>query len=96
MDSIQGTVDDVIYNLWGMKEPNCVKRIMATDGRLLADDTCKDTVRIWKGNLDDVVKKFKYKLPFYWCFRYRYEVDNRINLRHALPIIENTRMTDQW
>ena len=47
-DAIQGTVDDVIYNLWGMKEPNYVMRMMATGGRLLADDTCKETVRRWK------------------------------------------------
>ena len=46
-DSIHVTVDDVIYNLWGMKEPNYVMRMMATGGRLLTDDTCKDTVVIW-------------------------------------------------
>ena len=44
-DAIQGTVDDVIYSLWGMKEPNYVMRIMATGGRLLVDDTYKETVR---------------------------------------------------
>ena len=48
IDFIQVTVYDVIYNLWGMKEPNYVMRMMATGGRLLADDTCKETVRIWK------------------------------------------------
>ena len=47
-DAIQVTVDDVIYNLWGMKEPNYVMRMMATGGRLLADDTRKETVRRWK------------------------------------------------
>ena len=31
-DSIQGKVDDVIYNLWGMKEPNYVMRMIATGG----------------------------------------------------------------
>ena len=44
-DAIQGTVDDVIYSLWGMKEPKYVMRIMATGGRLLVDDTYKETVR---------------------------------------------------
>ena len=38
-DYIQGTFDYVIYNLWGMKEPNYVMRIIATSGRLLEDDT---------------------------------------------------------
>ena len=28
-----------------MKEPNYVMRMIATGGRLLADDTCKETVR---------------------------------------------------
>ena len=34
-NSIQGTVDDVTYNLWVMKDPNYVMVMMATDGRLL-------------------------------------------------------------
>ena len=69
-DAIHATVDDVIYNLWGTKEPNYVIRMMATGGRLLAYETCKETVRIWKENGEDMVKKFKYKLPCDWNFRY--------------------------
>ena len=84
-DAIQVTVDDAIYNLWEMKEPNYVMMMMMdTGGRLLVDDTCKETVRRWKGNGEDVVKKFKYKLPFGWHFRYRHAVDDLNNLRHAL------------
>ena len=37
--------------------------IMATGVRLLADGTCKETVRRWKENGEDVVKKSNYKLP---------------------------------
>ena len=39
IDAIQGIVDDVIYNLWVMKEPNCVVRMMVTGGLLLAHET---------------------------------------------------------
>ena len=85
MDAIQGTVDDVIYNLWEMKEPNYVMRMMATGGHLLVGDTCKDTVRIWKKNGEDVVKKFKCKLPFDWHYRYRHVVYDHNNCRHSLP-----------
>ena len=46
--AIQGKVDDVIYNLWGTKEPTYVLRMIATGGRLLADDTRKENVRRWK------------------------------------------------
>ena len=38
-DAIQGTVDDDIYNLWEIKEPNYVMRTMATSGHILKDDT---------------------------------------------------------
>ena len=37
--AIQVTVDYFIYNLWDMKEPNYVMRMIATGGRLLADAT---------------------------------------------------------
>ena len=76
-DAIHATVDDVIYNLWGTKEPNYVIRMMATGGRLLAYETCKETVRIWKENGEDMVKKFKYKLPCDWNFRYLHAVDDQ-------------------
>ena len=93
---IQGTVDDVIYNLWGMKETNYVMRMMDTGGRLFDDDTRKETVRRWNENGEDVAKKFKYKLPFYWHFCYRHAVDNHTNLRNALPSIEYTWVKDWW
>ena len=57
--AIQGTVYDVIYNLWVMKETNYVMRMMATSGRLLKDDTRKETVIIWKVNGEDLVNNFK-------------------------------------
>ena len=79
-----------------MKEPNYFMRIMATGGRLLKDNICNDTVRRWKENGEDVVKKFKYKLPFDWNFLYRHEVDKHNSLRHALPSIEDAWMTDWW
>ena len=94
-DAIQGTVDDVVYNLWGMKDPHYVLRIMDTGGRLLEDDKCKETVIIWKEN-GDAVKNFKYKVPIDWYFYYRHAVDDHNNLRNSLPSIEVTWVTDWW
>ena len=91
-DAIQGTVDVVIYNLWGINEPNNVTSMMAAGGRLLADSACKETARIWKENGEDVVKRFKYKLPFYWYFCYRHTVDGHNNPRHEIPSIEPSRL----
>ena len=92
-NATQVTVDGVIYNLWGMKDPNYVMRMMATGGRLLADETYKETVRIWKEHGEDIVKKFKYKLTFDWNFRYRHAVDDHNNLKHSLSSIEDTWVT---
>ena len=58
-DAIQGIVDDKIYNLWGIKVTNYVMRMMATGGRLLADDTFKETVRRWNENEENMVNKSK-------------------------------------
>ena len=70
-----------------MKDPNYVMRMMATGGRLLADDTCKETVRILIENGEDAVKKFNYKLTFDWHYHYRHAVNNHNNLSHELPSI---------
>ena len=83
-DAIQVTVDDIIYNLWGMKELNYVMKIMATGGHLFLNDTCNETMKIWKENGEEVVKKFKYKQQFYWHFCYHHAVDNYNIPSHAL------------
>ena len=62
----------------------------------MANETCKETVRIWKGNGEDVVKKFKYKLPFDWRFCYRHASDDHNNLSNSFPSIEYTWVTDRW
>ena len=49
-----------------------------------------------RGRGEDVVKNFKYKLPFDCNFIYRHAVDDHNNLIHALPSIEDTWMTDRW
>ena len=95
-DAIQGKFEYFIDNLWGMKEPNYVTRMIATSCRLLEDDTRKETVIRWRENGEDVVKKFNYKLPFDYNFRYHHDVDDHNNLRHALPSIKATWMTDRW
>ena len=88
--SIQVRFDDVIYNLWGMKGPNYVVRIMANSGHLLADEICKENVIIWKENGEYVVKKLKYKLPFYWHLSYRHVVYDHNRLSNSLPSTGDT------
>ena len=68
--------EGVPYNLWGMKEPNYVMRMMATVGPMSVIETCKETVRKWMEDGVEVVRRFKYACPFDWHFRYRHAVQS--------------------
>ena len=92
-DAVSGTLDGVHYNLWCMKEPDYVMRMMATGGALLSDDTCKEASRIWTKGRVEKSAKFRYTKPFDWHFKYRHAVDDHNNLRHALPAIEDSWST---
>ena len=79
--------------MWCMKEPDYVMRIMATGGSLLADDeTCKLAHR----GVGDSRVSFRYPRPYDWHFRYRHAVDDHNNLRHTLPSLEDTWVTQDW
>jgi hypothetical protein len=95
-DAVSGTLDGVPYNIWGMKEPDYVMKMMATGGALLADDTCKEAARTWKEGGVEKSKKFNYTKPIDWHFKYRHAVDDHNNLRHGLPAIEDSWRTVRW
>ena len=59
VDAISGTQDGIPYNLWGMKEPDYVMRMMATGGPNSADDSCKTTSRTWKHGRDEMSTTFQ-------------------------------------
>lgn len=84
------------YNLWGMKEPDYVMRMMATGGLLAALDSCKMAKRRWREGGVDCSRTFQYTCPFDWHFRYRHAVDDHNNLHHALPSIEDSWVSQRW
>ncbi len=94
--AVSGTKDGVVYNLWGMQEPDYVMRMMSLGGPLAAYDTCKEAVRKWMEGGIEVVHRFKYAVPFDWHFRYCRAVDDHNNLCHGLPSIESAWTTLQW
>jgi hypothetical protein len=77
-------------------KPEYVMKMMATGGKLVADDSCRGTFRRFVENGVQQVKEFAYSLPFDWHFRYRHAVDDHNNLRHALPSLEDTWVTQRW
>ena len=95
-DAIQGVLDGTTYNLWGMKEPDYVMRMMATGGPLAALDSCRMAKRRWREGGVDCSRTFQYACPFDWHSRYRHAVDDHNNLRHALPSIEDSWVTQRW
>ena len=95
-DAIQGVMEGTTYNLWGMKEPDYVMRMMATGGPLDANDSCRTASCRWNETGVEVHRTFKYKCPYDWHFRYRHAVDDHNNLRHSLPSIEDSWKTQRW
>jgi hypothetical protein len=93
---ISGTMDGIPYNLWAMKEPDYIMKMLACGGMLQALDSCKETVRHWMEDGVKVVQRFWYMCPFDWHFRYRHAVDDHNNLRHVMPSIEDSWVTMRW
>lgn len=96
VDVIQGNADGVTYNLWTMKEPDYVMKMMATSGILIAEESSRSTSRQWIEDGVQKRKEFSYKLPFDHHFRYCHAVDDHNNLRHSLPSWMDTWLTECW
>ena len=94
--AIAGTMDGMAYNLWGMKEPDYAMRMMAMGGPLAVYETCKEALRKWTKGGIEVIRRFRYACPFDWHFHYRHAVDDHNNLRHALPLVEDSWVTHRW
>ena len=85
VDAIQGSSEGIVYNLWAMKEPDYVMKMMATGGSLTANDSCHTTSRSWIEGGVPKCKDFTHTQPFDHHFRYPHAVDDHNNLRHSLP-----------
>ena len=73
-------MEGVLYNLWAMKEPDYLMKMMATGGSLIVDDSCRSTSRCWIEGGDQARKEFTYTPPFDNHFQYRHTVDDHNNL----------------
>jgi hypothetical protein len=93
--AVEGYLDDTIYNVWAMKEPDYTMKIMGTaSGLFVADD--RTHTRKWTENGITKTMSFPYHEPFSLHFTYRHVVDDHNNLRHAVPSIEETWVTTRW
>ena len=92
--SINGTLDNIKYNIFCLKEPDYVCKLMSTYGGLCPPGReRKGTARTCD---DGSVVKFTYDEPWANHFDYRHCVDNHNNLRHSKPSLEETWRTFRW
>ena len=92
--SIKGTLDSIKYNVFCLKEPDYVCKLMATYGGLCPPNReRKGTARTCD---DGVIVKFDYEEPWANHFDFRHCVDDNNNLRHSKPSLEETWRTSRW
>ena len=97
VDCIQGKLDNTDYNLLMMKEPDFTMKMMATYGALNPYPGERDSKRYVTGS--DGKKStttFKYTEPYSNHYGFRHTIDDHNNLRHQVPSIEGTWITQRW
>jgi hypothetical protein len=92
VDSLKGTLDDVQYDLFCMKDTDHTMKLMSTYGSLTASRDAPDKHRV----VDGEQKTFKYMEPFENHYLYRHAVDDHNNLRHSDISLEETWVTHRW
>ena len=95
-DSLKGKIDGVHYDIFCMKEPEYVMKIMSTYGGLLVNDNQKESVRRYKVDGEEEECRFQYTMPFSNHFDYRHIVDDHNAVRHQVPSLEQTWRTHRW
>ena len=95
-DSFRGTLDGVPYDIFTLKEPDYIMKVMSTYGGLTVPQNQRESKRVWKENGETKTATFQYTEPFANHFNFRHAVDDHNNLRHGLPSIESTIVTHCW
>jgi hypothetical protein len=93
--AFQGMIERTMYNLWGMKEPDYIMLMMATNGLLGGNESCRMASCWWNEGGVEVVWTFHYTCPFDWHFQYWHAVDDHNSPQLGLPLIKDS-WTMQW
>ena len=97
VDAWSGILNDVPYDIWCMKEPDYIMKIMGTYGELTVPEGQRVSVRrIEKVDGTSENIKFQYNVPFAYHFDKRYIVDDHNGLRHMYPSLEQIWVTERW
>ena len=96
-NSLRGELDGIKYDIFCLKEPMYVMKLMSTYAGLVLPSTNYEVNRHYVGlNQQEVNASFKLQEPFANHYLYRHVVDDHNNHRHSLPSIEDTWGTHRW
>ena len=95
-DSLNGQLEGIPYDIFCMKEPDYVMKMMSTYGGLVVNEGQRESVRKFIKDGKNEEKKFQYQVPFSNHFDYRHVIDDHNNLRHMIPSLETTWITHRW
>lgn len=88
-----GTLDGVPYNVFCMKEPDYVMKLMLTYGDLLIPNGQEGSTRIVEKN--GQVENFSFTMSYVFANHFwgRHMIDNQNNQRHSVTSIEGSWIT---
>ena len=69
-DSLRGTLDGVNYDLFTIKEPDYLMKIMSTNGGLVVPSNQKESKHVWKDGGETKTTPFQCTKPFANHFNY--------------------------
>jgi hypothetical protein len=95
-DSLPGTLDGINFKVFCMKEEDYVMKLMATYGALrpMEGGETKRSLTRRNGTRENV--SFVYTEPFLNHFKFRHQVDDHNNARHAPISLEESISTKDW
>jgi len=90
IDSLHGTLNEVNYDFFCMKESDYTMKIMSTYDGLTIKEGQRNSKRNFAKDGTEQTINFKCTEPFANHFDYHHIVDDRNNLRRQTPSIEET------
>ena len=95
-DVATGFLDGISYNVFAMKEPGYVLKLMSTYGDFSVPIGQEKTKRTHETNGMMSIITFFMTRVFSSHYKYRHAVDDNNNLRHSTPSIEGSWITHRW
>ena len=95
-ESLRGELDGIKYDVFCLKEPQYVMKLMSTYAGLVDPFQRYEVNRHYVHEEKEIKSSFNLQEPFANHYLYRHAVDDHNNVQHSLPSIEDTWGTHRW